>query len=78
MNFWSRQRSAPSLLVVWVYPGVIVGAQRVDLPNTAKFAEFRFLVYGAFLVGMMLYKPEARGPKSSANWNSMKNPTSYN
>ena len=46
-------------------PGVIVGAiALVGLPELLReFAEYRLLVYGAALVGMMLLKPEGLWPE---------------
>jgi branched-chain amino acid transport system permease protein len=45
-------------------PGVIVGALAlVGLPELLReFGEFRFLVYGAVLVAMMLLRPEGLWP----------------
>jgi branched-chain amino acid transport system permease protein len=47
-------------------PGVIVGALAlVGLPELLReFAEFRYLVYGAALVGMMLIRPEGLWPEA--------------
>jgi len=47
-------------------PGVIVGALAlVGLPELLReFAEFRYLVYGAALVGMMLTRPEGLWPEA--------------
>jgi len=47
-------------------PGVIVGALAlVALPElTREFAEFRYLLYGAALVMMMLTRPEGLWPES--------------
>ncbi len=47
-------------------PGVIVGAAAlVGLPELLReFAEYRLLVYGAALVGMMLLKPEGLWPEA--------------
>ncbi len=46
-------------------PGVIVGALAlIGLPELLReFAEFRYLVYGAALVGMMLMRPEGLWPE---------------
>jgi branched-chain amino acid transport system permease protein len=46
-------------------PGVIVGALAlVGLPElTREFAEFRYLLYGAALVVMMLTRPEGLWPE---------------
>jgi branched-chain amino acid transport system permease protein len=46
-------------------PGVFVGALvLVGLPLLlSQFADFRYLIYGAALVGMMLYKPEGLNPE---------------
>jgi branched-chain amino acid transport system permease protein len=46
-------------------PGVFVGALvLVGLPLLlSQFADFRYLIYGAALVGMMLYKPEGLYPE---------------
>ncbi|NNL77090.1 MAG: hypothetical protein HKO68_12215 [Desulfobacterales bacterium] len=47
-------------------PGVIVGAAAlVGLPELLReFAEYRFLVYGAALVAMMLLRPEGLWPEA--------------
>jgi branched-chain amino acid transport system permease protein len=47
-------------------PGVFVGGLALmGLPELLRqFAEFRFLVYGAVLVGMMLMKPEGLWPEA--------------
>jgi len=47
-------------------PGVIVGAVAlVGLPELLReFAEYRFLVYGVALVGMMLLRPEGLWPEA--------------
>lgn len=47
-------------------PGVIVGAAAlVGLPELLReFADFRMLVYGAVLVGMMLLRPEGLWPEA--------------
>jgi len=47
-------------------PGVIVGALAlIGLPELLReFAEFRYLVYGAVLVGMMLTRPEGLWPEA--------------
>jgi branched-chain amino acid transport system permease protein len=47
-------------------PGVIVGAfVLVGLPELLReFAEYRLLVYGAVLVGMMLWRPEGLIPSA--------------
>jgi branched-chain amino acid transport system permease protein len=47
-------------------PGVFVGALALmGLPELLRqFAEFRYLVYGAVLVGMMLMKPEGLWPEA--------------
>lgn len=47
-------------------PGVIVGALAlIGLPELLReFAEFRYLVYGAVLVGMMLMRPEGLWPEA--------------
>ena len=47
-------------------PGVIVGALvLVGLPELLReFAEYRLLVYGAVLVGMMLWRPEGLIPSA--------------
>lgn len=47
-------------------PGVIVGALAlIGLPELLReFAEFRYLVYGAVLVGMMLTRPEGLAPEA--------------
>jgi branched-chain amino acid transport system permease protein len=47
-------------------PGVIVGAAAlVGLPELLReFAEYRLLVYGAALVGMMLVRPEGLWPEA--------------
>ena len=47
-------------------PGVIVGALvLVGLPQLLReFAEYRLLVYGAILVGMMLWRPEGLIPSA--------------
>jgi branched-chain amino acid transport system permease protein len=47
-------------------PGVIVGAfALIGLPELLReFAEFRYLVYGAALVGMMLIRPEGLAPEA--------------
>ena len=47
-------------------PGVIVGAfALVGLPELLReFAEYRLLVYGAVLVGMMLWRPEGLIPSA--------------
>ena len=47
-------------------PGVIVGAfALIGLPELLReFAEFRYLVYGAALVGMMLTRPEGLAPEA--------------
>jgi branched-chain amino acid transport system permease protein len=47
-------------------PGVVVGALiLVGLPELLReFAEFRLLMYGALLIGMMLAKPEGLWPSS--------------
>lgn len=47
-------------------PGVIVGAAAlVGLPELLReFAEYRLLVYGAVLVGMMLIRPEGLWPEA--------------
>jgi branched-chain amino acid transport system permease protein len=47
-------------------PGVFVGALALmGLPELLRqFAEFRYLVYGAVLVGMMLIKPEGLWPEA--------------
>jgi branched-chain amino acid transport system permease protein len=47
-------------------PGVIVGALAlIGLPELLReFAEFRYLVYGAVLVGMMLLRPEGLWPEA--------------
>ncbi|MDW8064804.1 MAG: leucine/isoleucine/valine transporter permease subunit [Anaerolineae bacterium] len=46
-------------------PGVIVGALAlVGLPELLReFREYRLLIYGAVLVGMMLYRPEGLWPE---------------
>jgi branched-chain amino acid transport system permease protein len=48
-------------------PGVLVGALTlVALPELLReFSEFRLLVFGAVLVGMMIYKPEGLIPEES-------------
>lgn len=48
-------------------PGVIVGALAlVGLPELLReFAEFRLLVYGAVLIGMMLLRPEGLWPEET-------------
>jgi branched-chain amino acid transport system permease protein len=45
---------------------VIVGAfALIGLPELLReFAEFRYLVYGAALVGMMLTRPEGLAPEA--------------
>ncbi|HKZ92575.1 MAG TPA: hypothetical protein VJZ50_10590 [Candidatus Limnocylindrales bacterium] len=47
-------------------PGVVVGALvLVGLPELLReFAEYRLLIYGAVLVGMMLWRPEGLIPSS--------------
>lgn len=47
-------------------PGVILGAVAlIGLPELLReFAEFRYLVYGAVLVGMMLTRPEGLAPEA--------------
>jgi branched-chain amino acid transport system permease protein len=47
-------------------PGVIVGALAlIGLPELLReFAEFRYLVYGAVLVAMMLLRPEGLWPEA--------------
>jgi branched-chain amino acid transport system permease protein len=47
-------------------PGVILGALAlIGLPELLReFAEFRYLVYGAVLVGMMLTRPEGLAPEA--------------
>jgi len=47
-------------------PGVILGAVAlIGLPELLReFAEFRYLVYGAALVGMMLTRPEGLAPEA--------------
>jgi branched-chain amino acid transport system permease protein len=47
-------------------PGVVVGAMAlVGLPELLReFAEYRLLVYGAVLVGMMLLRPEGLWPEA--------------
>ena len=47
-------------------PGVIVGALAlVALPElTREFAEYRYLLYGAALVAMMLMRPEGLWPEA--------------
>jgi branched-chain amino acid transport system permease protein len=47
-------------------PGVVVGALiLVGLPELLReFKEFRLLMYGALLIGMMLYKPEGFWPSA--------------
>jgi branched-chain amino acid transport system permease protein len=47
-------------------PGVILGALAlIGLPELLReFAEFRYLVYGALLVGMMLLRPEGLAPEA--------------
>jgi branched-chain amino acid transport system permease protein len=47
-------------------PGVIVGAAAlVGLPELLReFAEYRFLVYGAALVAMMILRPEGLWPEA--------------
>lgn len=47
-------------------PGVFVGAlAMVGVPEILReFSEFRLLVYGAALVGMMLYRPEGLWPEA--------------
>ena len=47
-------------------PGVIVGGLAlVGLPDLLReFAEYRYLVYGAVLVGMMLMRPEGLRPEA--------------
>jgi len=46
-------------------PGVIVGAAAlIGLPELLReFAEYRFLVYGAVLVAMMIYRPAGLWPE---------------
>jgi branched-chain amino acid transport system permease protein len=46
-------------------PGVIVGAfVLIGLPELLReFAEYRLLIYGAVLVGMMILRPEGLIPK---------------
>ncbi|MEM8862206.1 MAG: branched-chain amino acid ABC transporter permease, partial [Chloroflexota bacterium] len=48
-------------------PGIIVGAAAlVGLPEILReFAEFRFLIYGALLVTMMLTRPEGLWPSEA-------------
>ncbi|MFT5193627.1 MAG: branched-chain amino acid transport system permease protein [Cellvibrionaceae bacterium] len=48
-------------------PGIVVGAAAlVGLPEILReFAEFRFLIYGALLVTMMLTKPEGLWPSEA-------------
>ncbi|MCL5429569.1 MAG: leucine/isoleucine/valine transporter permease subunit [Chloroflexi bacterium] len=48
-------------------PGVLVGALAlVALPELLReFSEFRLLVFGAVLVGMMIYKPEGLLPEET-------------
>lgn len=48
-------------------PGVLVGAfALVALPELLReFSEFRLLVFGAVLVGMMIYKPEGLLPEET-------------
>jgi branched-chain amino acid transport system permease protein len=47
-------------------PGVIVGAfVLVGLPELLReFAEYRLLIYGAVLMGMMLWRPEGLIPSA--------------
>ena len=47
-------------------PGVVVGALiLVGLPELLReFKEYRLLMYGALLIGMMLYKPEGFWPSA--------------
>ncbi len=47
-------------------PGVVVGALAlVGFPEILReFSEYRLLVYGAVLVGMMLYRPEGLWPEA--------------
>jgi branched-chain amino acid transport system permease protein len=47
-------------------PGVVVGALAlIGLPELLReFAEFRYLVYGAVLVAMMLVRPEGLWPEA--------------
>ncbi len=51
-------------------PGVIVGALvLVGLPEVLRFAaEYRYLVYGAALVVMMLVRPEGLWPAARRRW----------
>ena len=51
-------------------PGVFVGAfVLVGLPEVLReFAEYRYLVYGAVLVAMMLIRPEGLCRRRGANW----------
>jgi branched-chain amino acid transport system permease protein len=51
-------------------PGVIVGALvLVGLPEVLRFAaEYRYLVYGAALVVMMLVRPEGFWPAARRRW----------
>jgi len=46
-------------------PGVFVGALvLIGAPELLReFAEYRYLVYGALLVAMMLYRPEGLWPE---------------
>ncbi len=46
-------------------PGVVVGALAlIGTPELLReFAEYRMMIYGAVLVGMMLYKPEGLWPE---------------
>jgi len=49
-------------------PGVVLGALfLIGIPELFReFSEYRFLFYGAALIGMMLYRPEGMWPSSIA------------
>ena len=68
MNFLVSINVLSSIIIggMGSVPGVIVGALAiVGLPELLReFAEFRYLVYGALLVVMMLTKPEGLWPEA--------------